>query len=282
MLATDCPSPPHALPPPLPVPSSVALPPVPALIHLHTPPARTPSQQKHEHTYIHSCLHSCTPALMHTRTYTLSHAHTLTHTHTLPRTRHCLHTHSRMHIHPVTHAHALAIVCTHTHACTYTLSHTHTHSPLFAHTLTHCPVHPVTHAHALAIVCTHSHTARCTQVCPRVSFTGTVLDIRSLFHIRYDDELERCGPLRDALWAVIDSWDNLSKRKFLKFVTGVDTLPAPGMESLRIEVPFLCFTPSDYLKAVATLPQSHVRGWLVGHGCWWVAGCGLAVGWADE
>jgi hypothetical protein len=133
---------------------------------------------------------------------------------------------------------------------------------LFVHVFFACcqcyTTHPHEHAH-LHLAAPLPPTSCVIQVCPRVSFSSAVIDIRALYHVRYDDELEHCAPLREALWSVLDSWDNLSKRKFLKFVTGVDTLPAPGMETLRIEVPFMCFTPSDYSKALATLPQSHVR-----------------------
>jgi hypothetical protein len=97
------------------------------------------------------------------------------------------------------------------------------------------------------------------QMCPRTSFTGVTIDIREVFHIKYDDEMERCAPLREALWQVVDAWDDPMKRKFLKFVTGVETLPSQGMEHIKIEVPFMSFSAADHSKALRMLPQSHVR-----------------------
>lgn len=77
---------------------------------------------------------------------------------------------------------------------------------------------------------------------PQLFLTPTMvtgsLSIRSLFRVRYDDELSHTPELQDALWAVIDEWDTATKRKFLKFVTGVDTLPAPGMEVCRVSLLF--------------------------------------------
>ena len=96
-------------------------------------------------------------------------------------------------------------------------------------------------------------------MCPRTTFTGVTIDIREVFHIKYDDELERCVPLREALWKVIDSWDDPMKRRFLKFVTGVESLPSQGMEHIRIEVPFMSFSAADHSRALRMLPQSHVR-----------------------
>jgi hypothetical protein len=113
--------------------------------------------------------------------------------------------------------------------------------------------------------------------CQPVLISG-FLDVRSLFRIRYDDEVGNTPLLQDALWAVVDSWDVAMKRKFLKFVTGVDTLPAPGIEvtalfdaglplflmltivqTISVEVPFIHFSIQEHRKALMLLPQSHVR-----------------------
>ena len=96
-------------------------------------------------------------------------------------------------------------------------------------------------------------------MCPRTSFIGLTIDIREVFSIKYDEEMERCPQLREALWAVVDAWDDATKRKFLKFVTGVETLPSAGMEHIRVEVPFMSFSASDHSRALRMLPQSHVR-----------------------
>jgi hypothetical protein len=71
--------------------------------------------------------------------------------------------------------------------------------------------------------------------------------------------MERCPPLKEALWYVIDTWDDALKRRLLKFVTGVDMLPTPGTETIRIEIPFMSFSAADHARALRTLPQSHVR-----------------------
>lgn len=44
------------------------------------------------------------------------------------------------------------------------------------------------------------------------------------------DVTEEGGELLEALWEVVDGWAPVKKRKFIKFVTGVSTLPAPGSE----------------------------------------------------
>ena len=44
-----------------------------------------------------------------------------------------------------------------------------------------------------------------------------------------DDKPEN-APVLQALWAVLAAWPAAKKRLFVKFVTGVDQLPASGIE----------------------------------------------------
>lgn len=74
-----------------------------------------------------------------------------------------------------------------------------------------------------------------------------------------DDELtaEAGEPLREALWSVLDGWTRERKARFVHFVTGSDRLPVPGMELLRIEMPFIAIGAKDHKKTLGMLPQAH-------------------------
>jgi hypothetical protein len=105
---------------------------------------------------------------------------------------------------------------------------------------------------------------------------------RDVFRIVMDAELRDCRPLHDALWAVIDGEDDslgdgdildeaepmpgarhcepldaAQRRKLLKFVTGVERLPARHTEFLTIELPFLPFGVDEQRRMLAMIPQSH-------------------------
>lgn len=54
------------------------------------------------------------------------------------------------------------------------------------------------------------------------------------------DVTEEGGELLEALWEVVDGWAPVKKRKFIKFVTGVSTLPAPGSE-VRVRAVRVCW-----------------------------------------
>ncbi|RLN61147.1 hypothetical protein BBJ28_00025150, partial [Nothophytophthora sp. Chile5] len=45
-----------------------------------------------------------------------------------------------------------------------------------------------------------------------------------------DSDFSDCQPLTNAFWQTVNGFDPLLKRKFIKFVTGVDTLPLAGTE----------------------------------------------------
>ena len=61
--------------------------------------------------------------------------------------------------------------------------------------------------------------------------------------------------MREALWAVVNSWSDLQQRRFVAFVTGVPAFPAPNTELLKIECPFSGFGAEQRARAAAMLPQ---------------------------
>ncbi|KAH8048385.1 hypothetical protein JL721_11945 [Aureococcus anophagefferens] len=118
-------------------------------------------------------------------------------------------------------------------------------------------------------------------VCGAPEFRGD-FKFRDVFRIVMDAELRDCRPLHDALWAVIDGEDDslgdgdildeaepmpgarhcepldaAQRRKLLKFVTGVERLPARHTEFLTIELPFLPFGVDEQRRMLAMIPQSH-------------------------
>ncbi|GLD96039.1 hypothetical protein PINS_up004717 [Pythium insidiosum] len=106
------------------------------------------------------------------------------------------------------------------------------------------------------------------------------VDIETLFQVSLDPDLAACEPLRHAFWQVVRAFSPALKRKLLKFITGVDTLPQRGTEVrteslsfslcggslmncarqfLRIEMPFPSLSAADHARTLLMLPQSHVR-----------------------
>jgi hypothetical protein len=82
-------------------------------------------------------------------------------------------------------------------------------------------------------------------------------DIRTIFKVNMDSDLEACEPLKETFWEVVDSLAPAAKRKLLLFVTGVGRLPAKGTEFLAIENPNFQYTTEDAKKNLAMIPQSH-------------------------
>jgi hypothetical protein len=82
-------------------------------------------------------------------------------------------------------------------------------------------------------------------------------DIRQLFRFVTDGDVSEYPQLIRGLWQVIGSWSPAKKRLFLRFVTGVDKLPAPLTEELVLELPFFPLNMDDHRKMLMTLPQSH-------------------------
>ncbi|KAH7476450.1 E3 ubiquitin-protein ligase SMURF2 [Phytophthora ramorum] len=82
-------------------------------------------------------------------------------------------------------------------------------------------------------------------------------DINDVFRVAADTEFTSCPPLVNGFWRTVNSFEPQLKRKFIKFVTGVDTLPLGGTEFLRIEMPFTAISAPDHDKCLQMLPQAH-------------------------
>lgn len=81
--------------------------------------------------------------------------------------------------------------------------------------------------------------------------------IREVFRVVEDDELLACAPLREALWAVLDSWPAAEKRALLKFCTASEIPPAPGTEVLSVQMPFTPIGSAEAAAMAQMLPQAH-------------------------
>ena len=94
----------------------------------------------------------------------------------------------------------------------------------------------------------------CEMACGPMQSEDTDIDIRHLFRqairsaaqrslktlarrVKEGDVKAKHPQLWDAFWAVVASLPPRKKRLFLKFVTGVDRLPAPGSE---VQLPRAC------------------------------------------
>lgn len=55
-------------------------------------------------------------------------------------------------------------------------------------------------------------------------------NIDEIFRVALDPDFVKCLPLRRVFWRQVNAFEPQMKRKFVKFVTGVDTLPLPGTE----------------------------------------------------
>ena len=82
-------------------------------------------------------------------------------------------------------------------------------------------------------------------------------DIRIVFKVNMDSDLEACEPLKEVFWEVVDSLAPAKKRKLLLFITGVGRLPAKGTEFISIENPNMQYSAEDAKKNLAMIPQSH-------------------------
>ena len=82
-------------------------------------------------------------------------------------------------------------------------------------------------------------------------------NIRELFRIRQDDDVKDCPALFHALFSVVDDLSAVNKRMFLKFVTGIDKLPLPGSETIKIDSPFMCFSDEEHAINLMRLPTAH-------------------------
>ena len=87
--------------------------------------------------------------------------------------------------------------------------------------------------------------------------TTADFDFRKVFRVVEDQELQQCVPLRTALWSIVDSLEKHAKRKLLRFITGVDRLPSPGTEMIKIEMPFMAYSAEEHEKTLLMMPQAH-------------------------
>ena len=99
---------------------------------------------------------------------------------------------------------------------------------------------------------------------------------RETFRVVVDTELRDCDTLHDALWAVVDgpgpeSLDATQRRKLLRFITGVDRLPARNTEFLTIELPFMPLGIDEHRRMLAMVPQSHTCDNILELPNYWVA-----------
>ena len=68
--------------------------------------------------------------------------------------------------------------------------------------------------------------------------------------------LEGSEPLADCLWRVLEGWGGADKRRFVKFVTGSDRLPAPGSEVITVQLAHAEIGTAPKVT-LGTLPQAH-------------------------
>ncbi|KAG6592688.1 ubiquitin-protein ligase [Phytophthora cinnamomi] len=95
------------------------------------------------------------------------------------------------------------------------------------------------------------------SICGSVGGGGDDFAVNEVFRVAADSDFTCCQPLMDAFWQTVNSFEPPLKRKFIKFVTGVDTLPLAGTEFLRIELPFTAISAADHEKCLRMLPQAH-------------------------
>jgi hypothetical protein len=55
-------------------------------------------------------------------------------------------------------------------------------------------------------------------------------NLDEIFRVALDPDFVKCLPLRRVFWRVVNAFGPRLKRKLVKFITGVDTLPLPGTE----------------------------------------------------
>ncbi|ETP54608.1 hypothetical protein F442_00716 [Phytophthora nicotianae P10297] len=95
------------------------------------------------------------------------------------------------------------------------------------------------------------------SICGSNGGPGDDFVINEVFRVAADTDFTGCRALMNAFWQTVNSFEPQLKRKFIKFVTGVDTLPLPGTEFLRIEMPFTAISSDDHKKCAQMLPQAH-------------------------
>ncbi|KAL3660881.1 hypothetical protein V7S43_013898 [Phytophthora oleae] len=95
------------------------------------------------------------------------------------------------------------------------------------------------------------------SVCGSSAGPGDDFVVSEVFRVAADADFTACEPLRNVFWQTVNNFEPQLKRKFIKFVTGVSTLPLAGTEFLRIEMPFTAISAADHEKCLQMLPQAH-------------------------
>lgn len=93
-------------------------------------------------------------------------------------------------------------------------------------------------------------------LCP-VDDLSDKVSIRDIFRVEIEDEMANYEVFVNAFWTVVDSLPLADKKLFLRFFTGLDSLPEPGTERLIIELPFSAFSHDEHLAMLDLLPQAH-------------------------
>ena len=94
-------------------------------------------------------------------------------------------------------------------------------------------------------------------VCGSIQASDHPFNIRELFRIRTDDDVKECPELLSTLFDIVGDMNGLDKRMFLKFVTGIDKLPLPMSETIKIDSPFMCFSDEEHTMNLMRLPTAH-------------------------
>ncbi|KAF4045785.1 HECT domain-containing protein [Phytophthora infestans] len=95
------------------------------------------------------------------------------------------------------------------------------------------------------------------SICGSSSGPSDDFFINEVFRVVADTDFTDCQPLMNVFWQTVNGFEPHLKRKLIKFVTGVDTLPLAGTEFLRIEMPFTAISSDDHKKCLQMLPQAH-------------------------
>ncbi|KAF1791151.1 HECT domain [Phytophthora cactorum] len=95
------------------------------------------------------------------------------------------------------------------------------------------------------------------SICGSSDGPGDDFIVNEVFRVAADTDFTNCLPLWNAFWQTVNGFELQLKRKFIRFVTGVDTLPLTGTEFLRIEMPFTAISSEDHKKCLQMLPQAH-------------------------
>ena len=80
--------------------------------------------------------------------------------------------------------------------------------------------------------------------------------VRDVFCVATDEEASTTGAAAtETLLDIVDGWPATLRKKFVAFVTGLDRLPLPRTEMLRLEMPFVALTKAEKRQQLGMLPQ---------------------------